>query len=186
MVREIVVDWTTYSGAGKASVMYFNEATAVASQRAALSAFFGNVDGGLDNGVSWTIRTAGREMDTATGALTGAWTHTTPYTGTGGVAGEAVADATQVLFQWQTNQIVNGRFLTGRQFVPGLANANIVNGNMSSTIVTTYAGYGATLIAAGVQFGIWHRPVAGAGGVLWAVEACSVWPELAVLRRRRG
>jgi hypothetical protein len=186
MVREIIVDWTTQNGSGKASVFYFIEGTPVADQRLSLSACLANIDGGLDNSTVWTIRTTGRELDTATGALTGAWTEATSRTGTGGVSGEPVPDAVQVLFQWHTGEIVNGRFLRGRTFIPGLAAANVVNGNLSAGIVTLFEGYGDTLIATADQLAVWHRPVAGAGGSAEAVSDCTVWPELAVLRRRRG
>jgi hypothetical protein len=184
--REILVDWTTASGAGKVSVLWFGTSTAVASQRTALGTMLGSVDGGLDNGVSWSIRQSGREVDDATGGLTGVWSDAASHTGTGGVAGEPVPDAAMMLFRWHTDHIVNGRFLQGRTFIPGLSDGNMVDGNLSSAQVTNMASFGQTLIAAAVQVGVWHRPTSGSGGVFWAADTCTVWEELAVLRRRRG
>jgi len=186
MPREILVDWTTASGAGKVSVFHFIEATAVASQRDALADFLGAVDGFLDESVTWTIRTAGREMTAATGALSGAWVEGTAYTGTGAGTVEPAADATQVLVRWLTDHIVGTRFLQGRTFIPGVATSQLIGGNLNPTAVTAIQAAGEALIGAAVQLAVWHRPVDSLGGVQWAADTCVVSSELAVLRRRRG
>lgn len=185
MPKEIVVDWVTQNGAGKVSVFWFDTATAIAGQRSALNTFLSAVDGSLDNGVSWSIRQVGRVVDDATGALTGSWTNAVGFTGVGAAVGEPVADATQVLFQWHTGSIVGGRFLRGRTFVPGLAAGQVVNGNLASAQVTGLQAVGNTLATSGQGLGVWHRPTAGLGGSFVPVNSCTVWPELAVLRRRR-
>lgn len=186
MPREILVDWTTSSGGGKVSVFMCDLAGAVGSQRLALNDFLGALDASMSTGNSWVIRNAGRELDDATGALTGAWSTGLPYNGAGSVGTEEVADATQILFQWHTNVIINGRFLRGRQFFPGLAASNLASGNLSSAVALGFKGYGDTLIASGSGFGVWHRPQGGAGGQFEPTATCTVWNELAVLRRRRG
>jgi len=185
MVREILVDWTTASGSGKVSVFYFDEATAVGAQRSALSTFLGAADAVLSTTASWVMRTTGTEYDDVTGALTGAWTDTTPYSGAGGAAGQA-ADATQVLVRWDTGQIVNGRFLKGRTYLPALASGNLNVGNLAAAARTTVSNAAAAFVTASVGFIVWHRPVAGAGGDPATVTGSDVWTELAVLRRRRG
>lgn len=186
MPREILVDWTTINGAGKVSVFHFLEASSVATQRAALATFLGAVDAYLDNSTTWTIRTAGREVLSATGALTGAWTESTAYTGTGASAGEPAADATQVLFRWLTDHIVGSRFLQGRTFIPGIDINQLSGGNLLPATVTALTTAGQTFIDSAVQLAVWHRPVAGAGGEAWAADTCAVSSEFAVLRRRRG
>ena len=186
MPREILVDWTTASGAGKVSVFHFIEASAVASQRDELATFLGECDDYLDNSVTWTIRTAGREMTAATGALAGAWTDSTVYTGTGAGTGEPAADSTQVLVRWLTDHIVGTRFLQGRTFLPGVATTQLSNGNFNPTGITDITAAGQALIDSSVQLAVWHRPIGGAGGVQWAADTCTVSSELAVLRRRRG
>jgi hypothetical protein len=184
--REILVDWSTASGAGKVSVLWFGLSSAVADQRTALATMLGSVDGGLDTSVTWAIRNTGREVDDATGGLTGVWSDAASHTGTGGVPGEPVADATMMLMRWHTDHIVAGRFLQGRTFIPGLAVSNTQDGNLSSAQVANMASFGQTLIDASVQVGVWHRPTSGSGGVFWAADTATVWEELAVLRRRRG
>jgi hypothetical protein len=186
MPREILVDWETASGSGKVSVFHFLEATDVASQRAALATFLGAVDATMDNSVNWSIRTAGREMVAASGALTAAWVEPTAYTGTGGISTEPMADATQALVRWITDHIVGSRFLQGRTFLPGIAVGGTAGGDLGGSTRTAIQSAADTLVAAAVQLCVWHRPVAGAGGVAWAVESAIVNTEFAVLRRRRG
>jgi hypothetical protein len=186
MPREILVDWTTASGAGKVSVFWFLTPTAVASQRAALAACLGNVDGVLDNSTSWTIRTAGREVNDATGVLTGVWSDGTSYTGTGARTVEPLADASQLLIQWRTDHIVEGRFLQGRTYIPGLSTEYVTSGNVSPDTVTALGVVVQDLVDAAVQLCVWHRPQEDSLGVAWAVDTATVWNELAVLRRRRN
>jgi len=186
MPREIVVDWTTASGGGKVNVFFFDAAGSVATQRLDLANFLGDVDGSLDNSCTWTIRTTGRDLDDGTGGLVGSWVDATTRTGTGNNATEPVADATQLLFQWHTGVIVNGRFLRGRTFIPGLTASILVGGNVNPGNVTSFDGFAEAFLAASDGFGIWHRPTSGTGGVFEVAQSATVWSELAVLRRRRG
>jgi hypothetical protein len=186
MPREIIVDWTTPSGSGKASVLYFLTATSVASQRAALSTFIEAIQAVQSSQCAYTIRTVGRELSDATGALTGAWSEPTAYTGTGNLAQEPLPDASQALIRWSTNHIVGSRFLQGRTFIPCLTTNGVDDGNVLAATRTTIQNAANALVAAAVQFAIWHRPVGGAGGVAWAVDVAAAQSEFAVLRRRRG
>lgn len=186
MPREIIVDWTTPAGGGKVSVLWFDLAGNAAIQRGELGDFLGQVDQGLSNQVTWTIRTAGRDLNDATGALVGAWADGTTETGVGNNALEPVADATQILFQWLTGSIVNGRFLRGRTFIPGLPASSLDNGNLSAASNASFQGIADSFLTASETFGVWHRPTLGAGGVFELAQEASVWAELAVLRRRRG
>jgi hypothetical protein len=185
MPREIITDWVTPAGSGFASVMYFDPATAVATQRAALGAFFGTVDADLNNQVNWTVRNDGRELDDATGTLTGNWNTAVNQTGTGAGTVDAVPDASQVLFRWSTGDIVNGRLVKGRTFVPGLEISALADGNLDPAFFSGLNGACTTLAASGAGFQIWHRPIAGSGGSAHAVLSGVVWAELAVLRQRR-
>jgi len=185
MPREITVDWTTIAGSGAVSVFNFNEGVSVATQRSALNTFLGAVDGLLANNTTWTVATSGREWNSATGALSGAWSDSTPYTGTGAYAGEPVADATQILFRWNTGTIVGGRFLTGRTYIPGCGVINVEDGNLEETVRAAVEGNGNTFAGSAATPVVWHRPVSGSGGQQVQMQDCSVWSEFAVLRRRR-
>lgn len=184
-IREILTDWTTPAGSTFRTVMYFNTTPTPAAQRAALQAFWQSTDGARTNQIHWTIETSGREVDVFTGILTGVWNDATARTGVGGVAGECVADATQVLVTWSTSAIVNGRFLKGHTFIPGLSSAQIVAGNTSGILRSTWDAAAATFLGSGASFGVWHRPQGGSGGSLSTPATGRTGLELAVLRRRR-
>lgn len=187
MVREIIVDWTTVNGGGKSSILYWIEATPVEQQRAALGAWLASLEGGLHNTTSYNVRPEGRELDTTTGTLVGAWTEATDYSGTGTLtSGQPVPDATQILIRWSTDHVVNGRFLRGRTYIPGTTTTNVSGGNLAASIVTSYTTDSNTLVNSGNQLAIWHRPINGVGGVAWAVDSAQCWSEFAVQRRRRG
>lgn len=186
MPREILIDWTTHAGNRFRSVMYFDRGISVASQRGALETWLDNMAGALDNNCQYSIETAGREVDNATGALTGVWTDATVRGGVGSVVGECVADSTQVLVTWNTGTIAGGRFLRGRTFIPMLSNAQMVSGNTSAILRSTWDAHHTAFLAANVGFQVWHRPVDKAGGVVALAGTGTTGLELAVLRRRRG
>jgi len=184
--REIIVDWTTIAGGGRVSVFFFTDGNPIASQRTALATFLGSVDGFLHSSTTWVIRTSGRELDDATGALTGTWTAVTGHGGIGGGSTGPIPDASQVLVRWKTSAIVAGRFLQGRTFLPGLDRANLTDGNLTSSVQTSMSSDAQGLASAGVGLSVWHRPVLGAGGQREDADLGTVWSELAVLRRRRS
>lgn len=192
-VREILVDWTTISGAGKVSVFNFTNLVAVASQRVTLKSFLTDADGICAQATSWSIRTSGREMDATTGALTGAWVDPTVSIGTGGAIETSAPDSTQALVRWKTGVIVGTRFLQGRTYIPGLAVSTSVAGNLNSGAITTLTTAAAAFAAATNEFGIWRRPIHDPNdgslvraGQFAEVTAGVAWNEFAVLRRRRG
>lgn len=186
MPREILVDWTTPAGTGFRTVTYWDQSLSVSPQRDALGALFGSIDNLIDSNTVWTVETSGRQVDDSTGTLTGVWSEASAETGAGTVAGQCVPDAAQILLRWNTTDIAGGRFVKGRSFVPGLSTASVTEGNLSAAAVTAFQTAVNTFIAANVGFGIWHRPVNSAGGSFHDVVTGSVWPEFAVLRRRRG
>lgn len=186
MPREIIVDWTGPGAGGKLSVLYFDDAVAVATQRTSISTMLTSISDRLDNAVAWTVRTVGRELANASGALTGEWTESTARTGTGTLAGQAIPDASQALMRWNTGAVVGGRFLKGRTFIPGIEVGQITDGNLSALCISDFNLACGTFAGDANGFSIWNRPVNGGGGQLHPVVSGTVWNELAVLRRRRG
>lgn len=187
-IRQITVNWASPGGGGT-SVLNFATAPDVAVQRTALQAFLQAWMVHTSAVVTYNISTSGREIDDATGGLTGAWSEGTAKTGIGGGGAQPVADATQVLVRWQTQTITpGGRFLVGRTFLPGLASTKLSQGNVQSAVVTDMADAAEALITPEVQLVVWHRPsaLAPASGMAVQVDGVSVWQELAVLRSRRG
>jgi hypothetical protein len=186
MPREILVDWTTPSGSDHRSVFYFDVAAAVAAQRLALSTFLTAVKASLTTVTSYSIEQTGRELDDATGTLTGAWSTGLVYTGTGGSATQPVADATQLLFRWATTTIIGGRFLKGRTYVPGFYAGGLSGGNVLAAQVTGLSAAANTFAVDASHPQVWHRPIAGSGGQAVNMTGGSLWSELAVLRKRRS
>lgn len=186
-LREVLVNWTTVAGGGFLNVLYFNDTDPIATQRQALGTMLTSIQSQLTTGTSWTVATSGRVIDDATGTLVGDWNDGTARTGAGTVSTSGTPDATQVLLRWRGTAVINGRRIQGRTFIPGLGGSNVAGGNLSpgaqgiiQNALTTYAN-------TGLQHLLWHRPVNGAGGSShgFGPAGASVWPELAVLRRRR-
>lgn len=186
MPREILVDWTTSRGPGQVSVFMFSDTVPVADQRNAIGAFLTDADGILSTTTSWVVRTTGRELNDGTGQLEGVWNESTGHSGLGAQVQEQMSDATQVLVRWKTALIINGRFLQGRTFLPGVAVTAAVDGNLGDGARDTVLTAAQNLVDDAVQLSVWHRPVAGAGGARTTVIGTDVWREFAVLRRRRG
>jgi hypothetical protein len=167
-------------------VLFFDDVGAVADQRSSLQDFLTSMTDTLGTQISYVIETSGREMDTSTGTLTGQWSESTPYVGVGDVSGGVVADATQLLARWRTGQVVGGRFLQGRTFFPGMTTAALSNGNVAGATISTLNGFIASYLASAAPHGVWHRPTDGSPGVFFQATSGDFWPELAVLRKRRG
>lgn len=186
MVREIVTEWTVFGGGTKLSIMYFDEAGEVSVQREALDTLWTAVSAELVTECEWTIRTDGRELNTATGTLEGFWGDPIVYTGTGAETGNVVADSTQALIQWLTTTIVDGRRVRGRTFIPGLNANSVDDGDLASAAQSVLQTAAQNFLGVNT-FVIWSRPGAtGSGGVMAPVQNASVWSELAVQRSRRG
>lgn len=183
-MREILTRISTSAGSNKLAVMYFDELTAIADQRAALNVFWTAVKTYVTAQNRFTVANQGRIIDPATGALTGQWSGGVETAIVGSSAGNSNPDAAQVLMRWRTGVVQNGRFVNGRTFIPGLA--GVEAGNVPSSVVSALAAAGNTLAGSGAGFGIWHRPKNGAGGTFEEAISASVWSEFAVLRRRRG
>ena len=186
MPREILTDWTTPAGGGFRSVTFWDSAVAVADQRDQWQTFLETIATVLDDGTDWVIRTTGRDLDNATGTLVGEWNDVTPQIGGGAGSGESVPDAAQILVRWNTEQIINGRFLRGRTYIPGCQTAGLFGGNLSAANVAAISEAANDSLVDNNNFGVWHRPVAGAGGPFNLATSASCWAELAVLRQRRA
>lgn len=186
-ITEVITTWTPVSGVQTKSVMYFGPGVTISQMRNAVAVLWAGVRDSLTNTTLYTIEPTARVLDDTTGALLGSVTDPAPLVASGEEAGEAVADATQVLLRWQTGVVVGRRFLQGRQFVPGLARVHVIGGNLEPATAALIQGAQADfLAAAGGTFGVWHRPTAGAGGRFVPATTGSCWNELAVLRRRRN
>lgn len=185
MVTEIITEWTIERSSGGLSIMYFADEGGVAAQRTALANFWSALTSNLDQQTSWRIQTNGRILDEASGTLTGFWADPTNRAGNGSATGDPVSNSTQGLVRWLTDDVVNGRRVQGRTFVPGITKNAIVSGELSASVLTAMQT-AASAYADASGLVIWHRPDdSGSGGSVHSVTAASVWNEFAVLRGRR-
>ena len=186
-MREILTNWSTATGGAGTTVMYFAESAAsAAAQRAALGTFWGVVDNYLDSNTAWNVQSFGNVIESETGTLTGEWTESTPQGAAGGVVGNALPNASQILVRWGTGVIYQGKRIRGRTFVPGVASTALVEGEVGSAAVAAINTAALALASAGVGFGVWSRPRVGVPGLHAAATTGTVWGEFAVQRRRRS
>jgi len=185
-LNEVIVDWSSAKSPGGLSGMYFLASGSIANQRSAIQNMYTACIARLDNNTSWSVRTSGKVIDEATGTLTAFWNDNTTKSGSGTLTGNAVPNAAQVLLRWRTTQIVNGRLLQGRTFVPGLSASSLDEGEVSSAAVGTFqTAQGAFIAAVPGEFVVWHRPNGASPGAAYPVTGQATWAELAVQRRRR-
>lgn len=188
MPHEFRVIWTTPGGGGQSTL--FTQPTGTLQTIAdAIRSFLVELCEGLSNQVTATVASEVRTLNVGTGVLEAVGSVNGGAPVPGNVAGQPVADASQILMRWNTGEIVNGRRLVGRTFIPGLPVASLTGGNLNGASAADFATKGQGLItslAGQAPLVVWHRPVNGAGGVAWAADTATVWSEMAVLRRRRG
>lgn len=182
---EILTRWTAPSTPGGVTVMYADDLVNIDDLRSALGTLWGAIDNQLATGVTWSVDTSGRVLNAATGTLTGFWASPTPYTGTGALSGSAVANAAQILLQWRTSDIVAGRLVQGRTYVPGMGAGLLSGGQIAEASRAAMQAAAETFADAPSSISIWHRPKNGSGGSLHNVGSAACWAELAVQRRRR-
>lgn len=186
MVQQVLLRWAANGGAGGVSVLHASDIAVPADIQLSITAFLNALKPNLCTGTVVTTEPTVRKIGTADGVLTGLGSLPSPPTATGTGGSSAVPNLAQGLIRLRTNNVVNGRFLQGRIFVPGLSsNTMLSTGELNPTGVLALAGAGQALVDSGV-WGIWHRPVGGVGGVFSALSASSGWNEYASQRRRRS
>lgn len=183
-VNRVQVTWSGGAAAGGGlSTFYFNSTVGTAAQQvAAVNAFLTATDDRRTTALGWTILGDVATLNVGTGDLE-AMTATTSTTGTGTAAGDALPPIAQGLLRLLTSQIVGGRLLRGRLFLPGAVEGdNASTGGTSATFKSDYDAAAATLIAAAnAEWSVWSQT----HGVLANVDSANTWSKFASLRSRR-
>jgi len=174
--------FTGMQGAPWLNTLFFDDQAGTAAQAVtAVGTFWSSVDGLIDSEVDWTTLADVETVASATGQVTGV-TQTTPATGSGALAAEALPIATQGLVRWRTGIFAGGREIKGRTFIPGLTETANDNGKPTSAVVTAVNAAAAALISdANSALVIYTR----ANSAEATVISGSCWTEFAVLRSRR-
>jgi len=184
-----VFSGTVVTGGGVSTLAFEDPAsdTAASDILGHVRTFWDAIKDNLDEDVSVTVQSNPARYAAATGELQALFSAGGGTAVTGTATGNAAPRASQALVRWRTSDIVNGRFLRGRTFIPGIGTALITDtGQLSTTAITDITNAASALISAsGSTLEVWHRPVNGAGGSVGLVTSVSVWAEFAVLRSRR-
>jgi hypothetical protein len=142
---------------------------------------------GLTNDVTFQVQAGASRYAAATGELQQIFATTGSGVITGGVNTATIPRAAQGLIRWATDDIVNGRQVRGRTFIPGIPATQVTDtGLLSAAAITQYGGEANELLTAlDALLVVWHRPNAEGPGSEHAVTSASVWDNLAVLTSRR-
>lgn len=126
----------------------------------------------------------------ATGEITDTLSVLQPASVTNTEATDTLAPtAVAMLLRLTTATFVGGRRVRGRSFISPISQAsNSITGDPSAFFIGVIGALGAGLATApsnGALMVVWHRPLAGAGGLACQVTGTSCSPKFAVLRSRR-
>lgn len=178
----VTTRFTAPIGGPYINVLYFQDLGGTAQQAAtAAGAFWDGLSASLmSNQVTWAQDAEVETISTA-GVLEGV-TAITADTGGGTSTSEALPPHVQALVRLRTGNIVSGRELRGRVFVPGMVEGLNVAGRPASSLITDMNAAAATLIgAANAEWMVWSK----AHNVAHDVSSASTWTEWASQRRRR-
>lgn len=178
------MSWDGLPGLPGVSVFYAGVSTNL--DVSSLKTFFTALAGLFPTPLSWTVPAAGDTLDSVTGALVGTWTATGSGTvqGSGGTGAYAGGVGARVF--WNTTTVVGRRRLKGSTFlVPLLGTMYDGSGTIVNSVLTTIQTAADGLVASGVPWQVWHRPVLNQGGVVDAFNGAIVPDRVAVLRSRR-
>lgn len=186
-IKRVRVTWSGAGVVGPGVSTFYYGATA-SGFPADLLTFYTAVRALVPDSVQWVIPNSGDTIAVETGRPTGTWSDT----GGGNLlatGNSAFVQGTGVRIKWPTNQIINGRRVTGSTFiVPLSSNQFEGSGAILGTALTTLQAAATALATAGIgdRF-IWHRPtsVAAANGNVGAVTIAQVPDAVSWLRSRR-
>ena len=143
---------------------------------------------GLSSGVSYVISPSVTVYNETTGAVVAMRTGN-GGTRTGTSSEPQAPAATAICAIWETGVAGPRRLIRGRSFLSGWKYTSVGTGGLPSSYTLALAqNFADAMLDAGLSdlvFGVWHRPVAGAGGAFHGATAGRVSQKFAVLRSRR-
>jgi len=182
-VYRVPVVWAgTPTVGGGLSNFYFNSTGGTVAQAVtSVVDFLVATEASRSNNLSWSC---GGDIDTlnvGTGALEDQ-ENFTPAVGTGGDGGDELPPISQGLLRLTTGQIVSGRLLRGRLFIPGATETSNTAGFPTTTFRNDYNDAADAMIAdANSAWSVWSRT----HGTLATITSASMWTQWASLRSRR-
>lgn len=156
--------------------------TEAASAVTATGTFWNAVDAQFPDELSWSVQPDVAFINEVNGELVQLVTVAAPPSGVGTQTDEFLPTANQALLTWNTGQVVGGRLLKGKTFVPGITEAQVSNGALMSFYRTVVNNAAAALIAdVSTSLMVWSRK----NGTSRAATAGTTATKVAVLRSRR-
>lgn len=183
MVREVTVAYTGYGRSPKLSLFHFPDSTSSADLVDALDALITEWAAWASDTYSAQIVPVGRRLNDVDGTLVQEFAISEAGPATPGTVGaEPLPDAISMLLRWNTGEVVAGRYLKGRTFMPGIASVYLANGNLAGSTVSSVTAAAQAFAGHVSAPSIWSRT----HGVAHPISIGSCWSELATQRRRRG
>lgn len=139
---------------------------------AAVLGFYNAIKGNFSSGVSWTVPNGGDQIDSATGALVGAWTQSGGGTATGTAASGSTTEGVGVRVVWLTSGIrttpgppAHTYRVRGSTFLTSLnTGAYAVDGLVGVATAAAIKTAAQALIAAAPSMEVWSRPTSPGAG----------------------
>lgn len=183
-VVRVRVEWNGFTGMPGISTFYVGTTDADISE---LVTLFTAIKGLWSTGLTWTIPNVGDVLDVASGELTG--THI--FTGGGSVASSggtgASAAGVGARIVWLTADVKNGRRVRGSTFLTHMQVSGFdASGTIATAALSTIQTAASAFVASGSPWGIYSRPVNGAGGSFHALNAATVPDKVAWLTTRKN
>lgn len=187
MVQQTQVNWSVPGSGGGLTLLHFGDDATSGDISARVTEFMTEARALIASDAGVSPGSLVRVLNTTTGTLEDQFTISPTGGGAGAGGSGLVPNAAQGLIRLRTSEIVNGRFLAGRIYVPGLPEGAInATGEISSTHLARLVAMGTALAGSPAPLHIWHRPTAGTGGVSAPISGVTAWNEFAVQRRRRS
>lgn len=182
-MRRLRVAWDGLPGMPGVTTFYYGPASPNVSD---CVTFFTAIKALFPPGLTWSIPSSGDEIESTTGALTGAWAGTGGGQVTSSGALGAYAAGVGALARWDTLTIHNGRRVQGRTFLaPLLGSQYENNGTLAGTTVTTLSAAISAFAASGVAKGIWSKGRFPGDGVYASINSGALTDRVTSLRSRR-
>jgi hypothetical protein len=188
LIRHTAV-WTGVPGLPGYSQFYQEVTGTIASQAQnghnAIRAAFNQVVTLLPADIDVTVDPVYQVMTVESGEVTTEDSVATPSAVVSGGFVSGWSGQVGVLVEWLTGQFIDGRRLRGRTYLVPLGNAYDDDGTLPIGTLNAVGAFALQLWSAGLDFVVWHRPVAGAGGSLATITDAAVRDHAAILRSRR-
>lgn len=180
--------WTGWTGGPGYTTFYAEQggepfATAQAMTTAAKT-FWTSLVSKFSSLITITVLPLFQVIEDTTGVIVQEGNVTTPSTPTVGTGSGGYAGNTGVCVTWNTGVVIDSRRLKGRTYLVPFMGCFDGEGTLDSVSQTLIAASANAMLAATPVHVVWHRPVAGAGGLSRPITVATVADRAAHLRSR--